>query len=68
MISMRKICLRNSVNIIVDFSLNNNENGHELMKYGHERKQYLTFLDRCYEQRTHKDNFGLRAQVKISFN
>lgn len=63
MISTRKICLRNSVNLIVDFSLNKNENGHELMKYGQEMEQYLTFLDRCYKQTAQKDIFGLIAQV-----
>lgn len=63
MISTRNICLRNSINMIVDFSLN--ENGLELMMYSQVMEQYLTFLDHCYsyKQTALKDNFGVIAQV-----
>lgn len=64
-VSLRKMCLKNSINLMIDLIVDYNEFFQKILTIGQEIDLCLMVLDCCCAQRTYNNKFGLIAQVKI---
>ncbi|XP_060845232.1 pre-mRNA-splicing factor CWC22 homolog [Rhopalosiphum padi] len=69
MISLRNICLREVINLIVDTPMDYKKYLKEFILPDQEMEFCFMILDCCCERRTYKDNFGLLAKkYKLFFD
>ncbi|XP_026818793.1 pre-mRNA-splicing factor CWC22 homolog [Rhopalosiphum maidis] len=68
MISLRNICLREVINLIVNSPTDYKKYYEKFIIPGQEMELCFMILDCCCEQRTYKDNFGLLAKELCETN